>query len=318
MKEESELEIPSVSNENLRLLSLRGSVISERRICELSELADSYAIIAAELVDRGLGILEILSYITDELSFAEAEIHDGAMEENRKRLCVLGKASEAADRVIFAELLTKRLVSFGLDISENSFLPEDDAGEFFVYVKNAYSDEAYDVFSQDFQDPRLKYCKSFKDAVAAVLSGDASYALLPLEEAGGTRLPTVAELIYRNDLKISAVTPVFGPDGAAELKYALVSEKIRPFPVNADDDRYLEIRLSKDADSELSGIILAADMYGAQIYRINTLNFISDETQSNFFSIVLRAGSCDFTNLLVYLTLFTDDFTPVGLYKNLE
>ncbi len=315
---EIDFDLPPVNRHNLSLLSKEESIISERRICELSELADLFVRFSAELLSEGFGILEILSFISEEFKLSENNIHEAAMQENRHRLEMCEALTSLSDRAVFAELLTDRMNSFGIKVTEGSFLPDGNSAERFTYVKNPYSDEAYDVFSQDFSDPRLKYSATFKDAVRDVLEGESSYALLPLEEAGGTRLPTVAELIYRNDLKINAVTPVFGPDGSSELKFALLSEGLTPPPLRADDDRYLEIRISAHSPSVLTGAVLAAEMYGAQIYRINTAFFTSDGRQDKFYTVVFHADGYDFTKLFVYLTLFTDDFTPVGMYKNFE
>jgi hypothetical protein len=68
----------------------------------------------------------------------------------------------------------------------------------------------------------------------------------------------------------------------------------------------------------LSDVILAAETYGIEIYRINTESFSSANDAEAFFTVVFRGEGCDFTKLLVYLTLFTADFAAVGMYKNLE
>ncbi|MBR2465512.1 MAG: hypothetical protein IKB38_01075 [Clostridia bacterium] len=315
---ESGFDFPTENGENLKRLSLEGSILSERRICELAEIADIAARFASELSESGLGIYEILSLVGADVSLSEDVCHEDAMEENLGRLRVVGELSDTADRIVFSDLLTERLASSGIALSERSFLPTEARDETFAYVKNAYSDEAYDVFSQEFREPRLRYVQSFKDAVRLVLEKEVSYALLPLEEAGGTRLPTVSALIYENDLKISALTPVFGPDGASELKYALVSESLHIPPSSADDDRYLEIRLSAGRGEELFGAMIAAKMFGVGIYRVNTVSFSSSEQTESFFTVIFKGEGCDFTRLLVYLTLFTEDFDPVGMYKNLE
>ncbi len=318
MTDEYGIDLPTENEENLRTLSIGGSIIAERRICELSELVDSFTSFADELLRAGLGVTELLSFFSEQISFGGTSRHADAMPENVPLINCMESLTDSLDKAVFAELLTDRLSKAGVDISEHSFLPKTKIGERFAYVKNAFSDEAYDVFSQDFSDPRLKYSVGFKDAVRSVLDGEVSYALLPLEEAGGTRLPSVAELIYRNDLKINAVTPVFGPDGTAELKYALVSTSLTPPDINKEDDRYLEIRLSGASENTLTALMLAARMYGAEVYRINTVSFKREGRDDSFFSIVLRGEGYDFTRLFVYLTLFTNDFLPVGMYKNLE
>lgn len=318
MSSESGFDFPTENSENLKQLSVDGSILAERRICELSELADTAARFAQTLFESGLGIYEILSLIGAEVSFSQNPHHSDMMKENALRLHVVGELSDTADRIVFSDFFADRLTSYGITVTERSFLPSEKRDETFAYVKNAYSDEAYDVFSQEFLDPRLRYVQNFKDAVRLVLEKEVTYALLPLEEAGGTRLPTVSSLIYKNDLKISALTPVFGADGASELKYALVSESLRIPSLSAEDDRYLEIRLSARSQDELFGALVAAKMLGVGIYRVNTVSFDSTGDSENFFTVIFKGEGCDFTRLLIYLTLFTEDFDPIGMYKNLE
>ncbi len=318
MSDEYGFNMSAVTRKNLEKISEEESIAFERTICELSELSDSAVSFASELFDDGLDIYGILSLLSEELSFSfAAPSHADALDENLHRLRLSSGASLSTARAIFAELLTEKIRARRFPLSEESFFPKESADELFTYVRNPYSDEAYDVFSQEFADPRLKYAQSFKNAVASVTDGEATFALLPLEETGGARLPTVSELIYRNDLKINSVTPVFGADGTSELKYALVSRRIVPFDINGDDDRYLEIRISLSAKS-LAEIICAAELYGIEVYRINTVTLSADDAAESFFGIVFRGEGCDFTRMLVYLTLFTDDFVAVGMYKNLE
>ena len=194
--------------------------------------------------------------------------------------------------------------------------PQISRPETFVYVKNQLSDEAYDVLSQSFSAPRLRYVTGIREAVKAVNDGDAGYCLLPLEERGGSRLSSVTELIFGNDLKINAVTPVFGQDGSADMKYALVSKCFTVHEIQPDDDRYLEIAIS--LDSAVDELLFAARSYNATPYRVNTVVFYTEDGPKPSYSIVFKDDAKDFTPLLTYLTLYYDDFIPIGLYKNLE
>ena len=195
-------------------------------------------------------------------------------------------------------------------------MPGVAGGETFAYVRNSFSDEAYDVFSQDFIDPTVRYYKTFRDCARAVTAGDLTYCLLPLEEKGGVRLHTVSEIIFRNDFKINSVTPVFGQDGNADMKYALVSRGFTVPERNEDDDFYLEIRLG--ADSPLSEVLSAVDSFGMSIYRINTVTFDTEGEAETYFTVVIKDGVGSFAPILTYLALFLRDFVPVGIYKNLE
>ena len=64
--------------------------------------------------------------------------------------------------------------------------------------------------------------------------------------------------------------------------------------------------------------MLATELFGLEIYRINTLSFGTFDQKEESYSVILRGESYDFSRLLAYLTLYTDDFVPLGIYKNLE
>ena len=131
-------------------------------------------------------------------------------------------------------------------------------------------------------------------------------------------MPTVAEMLFTDDLKIDAVTPVFGFDGTADMKYALVSKSFALPRVAPDDDRYLEIRIPADGDTSLGELLLAADKYGARLYRVNMHFFVQDGERCPYYSIIFKEDGRDFSGLLTYLTLFVSSYTAIGIYKNLE
>ncbi len=304
-----------VLKKNIAELSEKQIVLSERRICELAELAECAVNYSKSFFD--MGIYEILSFISDEYPENENLSFNDSVFENQKRLRTQLTRLSAMDKAHFAELYTEFSHFHGMTLSENSFLSEDVTAETFVYVKNVYADEAYDVFSQDFTDPRVRYAKDFREAAKMVSDGIVTYCILPLEERGA-RLASVAELLYRSELKINSVIPVFGIDGAADVKYALVSLNFSVPRRDPDDDRYLEIRIADDSPPSLSELLCAAENHGVRVYRVNTLTFDTEDGKKGYYSIVFFGENADFTSLLVYLTLFASDYTVVGIYKNLE
>jgi hypothetical protein len=239
------------------------------------------------------------------------------MAESKKSLDSRSATLSLYDRAEFSELLITALSLRGIHIDEATFLDEDSRAETFTYVKNPFADEAYDVFSTDFSDPRVVYSSSFREALAMLDNGEVGYCLLPLEERGA-RLSTIGELIFRGELKINSVTPVFGFDGLADMKYALLSKSFTIPKVMADDDRYLEIRLPAVSDTDVSDILLVAKRYGIGVYRINSSLYDIEGVSELYYSIVFRDDGMDFTRLLTYLVAFCKDYTPVGIYKNLE
>ena len=306
------------NHNNLISLSREQSLLEERRICELHELS----VVALDRLFTTYGIdmdaYEMLSLLSDEQFLTDVAIHSGAMVENSDRLTAFLDRISESDRIVFCDLLNEELTLRGFNISESDFLRCDDAPETFIYVKNALADEAYDVFSQEFTDPRVVYESSIKSAVGAVVDGLKSYCLVPLEESGGSRLHTVDELIFSCDLKISAVTPVFGFDGTADMRYALLSRAFRISPPTEEDDRYLEIRIPAGEETSLSELLSASESFGHSLYRVNTSTLGNEDGQRAYYSLVIRDEGREFTRFLTYLTLFTGSFVAVGVYKNLE
>ena len=308
----------SVNTENLDALSREQSIIFEKKICEIAEICSDAAETMAELFNSGFGIYECLGFLSDGLSFSDFKTHDHPILRNLSLLKKYLYALSTYDKAVFASIFTDELKKRGIAISEEDFLPEGEGKNDIIYVKNRLSDEAYDVFSENIADATVTYAETLREAAEAVSEGKKNFAILPLEEKGGARLASVAALLFRYDLKIASVTPVFGFDGMADVKYALVSKRFKIPEVAVDDDRYLEIRLRSDGQLSLSHLFSAAEMLGASVYRINTVRFDSEEGGFTYYTIVFKDVKCDFSVLLVFLTLFAGSYTAIGIYKNLE
>ena len=318
MAEDMFFSVHDVALANLKRLSKEQSVLEELRVYELHDVALAMAEASAELSLDGLDVYEMLSVLSESLDLGEYPLADDTAELYRHLVEKNHFSVEYGDRVLLTELYLLMLEKTGHPLTERDFLPGVKGDETFTYVRNVLSDEAYDVFSQDFDDPKVRYSKSFKDAAAAISKGELTYCLLPLEERGGARLHTVSELIFRNDFKINSVTPVFGTDGNADMKYALVSKSFTVPEREEDDDMYLEIRLGIDPDAPISELFGAVDRFGMSVYRVNTLTFDSEGERETYLSVVIKGGEGDFTSILTYMTLFLRDYVPVGIYKNLE
>lgn len=310
---------PSVSNTvNLNSLASDMLVLQERRILEICEIAANFVDLVRELGDDEMSLCEIFSLLSgNELLPLHSPDDDSVMPSNLPRINSYLKLLSASDRAVFVSFVRERFLQTGIGISENDFLATAKSDHTFVYVKNAFSDEAYDVFSQEFSNPRVSYLNSFKDTLVAVSDGRVSYCLLPIEERGA-RISTVDEMIFKFDLKVVSITPVWGFDGLADMKYALVSRHFAESAIAADDDRYFEFRLPKDFSERLGDILSAAESFRFEIYSLNTVRFDTDDGERDYFSIVLRSSGTDFVEMLIYLTLFADEFNAVGLYKNIE
>lgn len=303
---------------NVEDIHRRQSRLEELRIIEIQEMAYEAAQASLELYRQDMSVSEILTFFSETISSPSISPHGNALNINLGRLTSFSSSQAALDRSVFAELYLEELRARLPRVTERDFLPENDSPKTFVYVKNALADEAYDVFAEGFSDPRVKYAPTLREAVKLVLGGEVTYCLLPLEESGGERLHAASELIFKYDLKINSVTPVFGIDGTADMKYSLVSKGFSIPSIYEDDDLYLEIKVKCESTNTLSELLLAAEHYGEDIYRINSTVFNTEEGDEPYYSLVFRSKTGDFTKLLTYLTLFAGNYTPVGIYKNLE
>lgn len=306
-----------ISEHNLAALSGEQSLECEKRVLELYELASAAANAAGSLYTDGFGIYDMLEALFD-VDDSPIPPHSEILEINRHRIESYMHSLSSNDKAVFSELFSERLTERGITLAESDFLSGGGEGENIVYVKNRLADEAYDVFAENFRDPRVFYAKDFREAAAAVAEGNAEYCLLPLEEKGGARIPSISALLYAKDLKINMVTPVFGFDGSAEMKYALVSRHFSVPEITDESDRYLEIRLTENTPKSLSELFSAACQLGVSVYRINTSVFSSDEGDEPCITVVFEKTGGSFTQLLVYLTLFVKSYTAVGIYDNLE
>ena len=317
MEDKYSFDCHKVNLSNIASFSKEMSLVEEQRICEIAEIARSSVIFSKDLLDDGMSWSDVLCILGSSLLLDGINSNESSLNENLRRLDKFNETALSLDKSVFCALFLEYCDEFGLSVTEGRFLGKKPLSERFVYVKNLYSDEAYDVFSQDFLNPTLTYASSFKDALRMIFDNNATYCLLPIEERGA-RIPSVDELIFRGDYKINAVIPVFGFDGSADLKYAMVSKNLYPTASESDDDKYFEFKIPVDSDLNISEVMLCAEELGCSVYRINTQCFDTEEGKKAYFSVVLKDTGEDFSKLFIYLTLFAPEHIPVGIYKNLE
>lgn len=306
MKEDILVSPNGVILDNLDIISKKHELLIDAQISELAEMAREFAQVSLSLMNDGAELSDAFAVISEGLTF----FGEGEVRSRRLNL---------KSRELFCRLFIEFMARGGIKIGEGHFLPEEPCEGSFVYVRNTLSDEAYDVFSQNFDNPTVSYVASFKEACSAVATGDAGYCILPIEELGGARIQSITTMINGYDLKISDITPVFGPLGNADVKYAQISKGFGNLDFDGDDDRYLEARIYSQDGLTLSEILSVAEAYGNSVYRVNTsVEKTEDGTAATSFTVVFKDGGEDFSALLLFLTLFCKDFIPTGLYKNVE
>ena len=302
--------VHSVIKENLDDLSVSLAREAQLRLCEWASVAETAADAFASWMADGLNTVEAIAELSSVIG--EGDLPFGSSAGTAPAF------ARAYERVHLCRTLVDFLAARGCVLTEDDFLPPDAPSPVVAYMRNPYADEAYDVFAEEIADLTLRYVSSFDEGVRLLLAGEVGYCLLPLEESGGLRLSTVERLLHRYDLRIGRVTPVFGPDGTADLRYALVCRSASAAPYSTEDDRYLELRLPLSEESVLSDICVLSEAFGLSLYRMQTVSFGEGEGKDSYLCAVLCGTGANFAAVLLYLSVFCRRATVVGLYCNLE
>lgn len=305
-----------VSLSNLGHIAKEESIGFEMRLCEMSFIADNISARTEELLSEGMSIAEILALLSEELVFPDSNVHDGALEEGERSIASFLGMLSASDRANFSSLLREKLADRNITVIESDFLPQSQPKESFIYVKNALADEAFDVFSQEFSDPRVAYADSFKEACFAVADKKYGYSIVPFEEKPSVRIPSISKLISDLDLKIVAITPVFGFEGNADMKYALIGRDFRIPECDELTDRYFEISIPKNS-VKLSELLYASEILGSELYKVST-TIDNEDSDKAVYTLIFKNCTRTFSDLLIYLSLFVSEYIPAGIYKNIE
>lgn len=306
-----------ITYSNLDMLAKESGKLHEESLCEMSFAAKKLAAEISEGIEGGMSINELMAVLSEELSLVPSEPSADTPDFTVNSVIKFIRQQNGINKAAFAKMLASELLKAGVTVSEASYLDTEDQPQTFAYVKNSLSDEAFDVFSQEFSDPRIIYAQNFREACMAVAERKAGYCILPFEEKGGVRIPTISALVSSLDLKIIAITPVFGFEGTADMKYALIG---RSFIIpECDDvtDRYFEFTVSRGANISLGELLSAAEYLSYSLFKVHTA--VSDDTESEgWFTLIIKDGGDTFAPFLTYLSLFADEWEPAGLYKNIE
>lgn len=306
-----------ITYSNLDFVSKEQGKLHESVLCEMSFAAEAAASFIAEAAGDGMSLNELMSVLSEEISFSPAEPSEDTPEYTVDSVRAFIRQQTGISKVVFASQLAAKLTEKGIFVGESSYLDTDAQAQTFAYVKNSLSDEAYDVFSQEFSDPRVVYAQSFKEACTAVAERKAGYCILPFEERGGARIPSISALVSSFDLKIIAITPVFGFEGTANMKYALIGRSFVIPECDDKTDRYFELNVSCKSDVSLGELICAAEYLSLSVFRVYT-GVPENEDSDAWFTLILKDGGTTFAPFLTYLSLFVGEYEPMGIYKNVE
>lgn len=178
------------------------------------------------------------------------------------------------------------------------------------YVKNKYSDRAFDELSPCVDEPRVVYAKNFFGVCEDISRGFATYGILPISTPDGD-IEAVKRLLSAYELKICAITDIKAEDDTV-TKYALISDKVR-FVIDADS-RFFAFSLASDGADSTERICEAFSLFGLNVCSVN-LNSAYTGGYNSYFCI--KENNENLSKLLLYLSLFYPDFVVNGFYSEI-
>ncbi len=200
------------------------------------------------------------------------------------------------------------------EMSELDIRPPLHTGERIAYMKNTYTDTAYEYFEAALPHAVPALQSDFQSVCEAVYYGRATACILPLENSTDGRLLRFYHLAYKYDLRIAMVTDVTAEETDVTTRYALLRRALSVPAGDEDPDSiYLECRVTPDEGYGLSDVLLAVDTFGLTPVRVDTTPS-GDVLGETAFDLILRVGEGDLPAMLVFFYLMMPHYTILGIY----
>ncbi len=327
----------AVCLDNLELLGLRQSRVTESILAELSELADAVIHDAGGDPDTVDSILLSLQTEPPENPFdpSESVIASAAALANRESVLRLSLLAEVQLRLILYRFVADRM-SPGSGARKGSAAATDASRGRIAYMAGAFADKAYAKLSPLVPHARAATFHSFVDACEEVHGGLCEYGILPLENTQSGKLTAFSRLILRYDLCVVAVCDL--ENGALPgqfTRFALLrkspDEAIPLLPaaqfVTEDIPHCIEL-LHTAASPSLTELLSAAAFCGLTPARVDTLprfeelDFLWEDTARGpvppiccvFSMEKASTGLCDASTFARFLALEAPEDTIMGVY----
>ncbi len=197
---------------------------------------------------------------------------------------------------------------FGLDET-----PPAGAHGKIAFVRNRYNERAYERFSDSVVGAKPLHSSGFSEACDEVYNGNASYAILPIENSTSGRLFSFYAIMDRYELKICAITEIESDDGSENVRYALVGRSA-PRAFGKSAVCALECSLTREDGSHLADLLQTASELGATARKID---FLPLEYDYSFYRVfcTFQLSVTDAAAFGLYLLLSYPNYNPIGFYK---
>lgn len=268
------------------------------------------------------------AYSTDEI----ARVLQNYSEEERIILCRgLAHAGDRMYRITEGVYDDRWARMLGDLVREDDHIDDDvtpdlevrvprPAGERVAYLRNTYTDLAFETFSTVLRNAAPTYYSDFPGVCEALYYDRATACILPLENSADGKLLRFYTLLTKYDLRIAYVTSVTAHETDVTTRYALLRRSVSvPHPEDTDSlGLYLEFRMIADEEIPLFRILSAADAYHLSLTRVDSVPGPNEDDDRMAYDLILRAeDGGDLLSMLTYCYLLVPGFTLLGIYLDL-
>ena len=302
-----------IFEKNLTSLDRETARRLEKRICLFAEASHSAAEQLMTAAQEGPPRKELLESIAPALF--ENALHENALPDNRRLLQTALSSLSALDRVSFINALLEHLAAAGAPLTIKELIPS--AGEpepRVAYFRNPYTDEAYEIFSEELSFPKVQYTDSFRASCEAVRTGAAGFCILPVANTEG-ELFSFTDMADSHGLVRVALCRVFHADGTDVTHFALYARSFF-FPLSEGEKRTLRFSLTLRGAEEIACTVSALSLLGAEMLSFSGTD--GEDGEHTVFSAVCRILPAECLSLSAYLTVFSDGWRFLGLYRELS
>ncbi len=205
----------------------------------------------------------------------------------------------AKDTSLFTELL-----------SDLTPVSTENTGAGTAYMRNLYSDRAFERFSTEIERLTAQYFSSFSAVCEEVYYDRCQYCILPMQTTDDGTLSSFSRMIEKYELKIRKICDIPTQDGETTVRYALLRRGIVP---QCPDNGYFEASFILPEYLQIGRFLAACESTGAVIDRIRTMPLsYADDIVS--LCVTFRITPENAAPLLYFLRAVLHSYIPEGLY----
>ncbi len=182
-----------------------------------------------------------------------------------------------------------------------------------AYLQNAFSDQAYRIFSAGLAGPEQAaavYFPGFREVAEEVYSGRATHAILPVASSEDGPVLSFRRLIGRYDLKITAAADI-PLDDERTMRFALLRRRLPPPPYTAS---WLELSAVPTDEMSAGALLSACERFGAVLVSAGS-HPAGPEEDRNVLDLTFDLRGADSFALYLFLEGSHVRYETVGSYE---